>query len=314
MKNKEKVKKDKSQEIKEPKKTIKKVKADDKEKKSNQDQKKPDIVLIILYIMLFALIAFLIYSKIKNRNVLRNDDKLSIELGSYFSVENLGACNGLFNYDDHIITYDDIDSNSRVCVAYHKSDLESAKALTYEAKEKDSTCDVDGMIFKTDDDSNKCTVTKIDRKIIDNTYKKIFGKEIEGNDTFKFDGYHVCYLKDDYYYCGLSEYYRIVLGREINVYRSVDRVTKIDGVITIYDYFAKVLDGKECFKDYNNLNPNPLCNENLVDGPLKYKFLKKYGVRYKHIYKEAKDGTYYWVSTEPIYDPNNPEKYQTEEE
>lgn len=283
-------------------------------KSTEEVKKKPDIVLIILYIVLFIILAFLIYTKIKNIGRLRNDDKLAVELHDYFSTSDLGLCGGLFNYGPEKMTYDDIDSSSKLCIAYHKSDIEGAKALSYEAKKIDSTCDVDGLIFKTDEGTKNCTVTKIDRKIIDNTYKKIFGKDIEDNDTFKFDGYHVCYLKDDSYYCGLSEYYKVTYGNEINVYRSVDRVTKKKDVITIYDYFAKVVNGEDCYKDYKTQNINSVCKDNLIEGQLKYDFLKDYGVRYKHIYKKAQDGTYYWVSSEPIYDPNDPEKYSSEEE
>jgi len=28
--------------------------------------------------------------------------------------------------------------------------------------------------------------------------------------------------------------------------------------------------------------------------------MKKYGTEYKHIFKQADDGSYYWVSSEPV--------------
>ena len=241
-------------------KEIKKInEAKESTQNNSKEKEKPDIVLIVLYIILFIILAFMIFTKIKNRNLLRNDDKLAVELHEYFTASTLEACGGLFNYDSKKVTYDDIENSSKVCIAYHKSDLKNAEKLTYKAKEIDSTCNVDGLIFKTDEGSKTCQVTKIKREVIDNTYKKIFNKDIEDNETFKYDGYHVCYLKDDNYYCGLSEYYTIRLGREISVYRSVDKVTKIEDTITIYDYFAKVLDDKECYKDYVNLNINSIC-------------------------------------------------------
>ena len=282
----------------------KKVK-EEKKGKIDNNKKKPDILLIALYVVLFIVVVALIVIKIKNIGVLPNDNELVVELNDYFSTSDLGLCNGLFNYGEKKITYNDVDSASKICIAYHKSDIKSAKALTYDAKKKDSTCNVDGMIFKTDEGVNTCTVSKLDREVVDKTYKKLFGKDIEDNESFKYDGYHVCYLKDDSYYCGLSELYSMTVGVEVNVYRSVEKAIKKKDTITIYDYFAKVTgsgDQLTCYKDINDI-----CNKNLKNEDLKYEFLEKYGIKYKHTFKKASDGTYYWVSTEPVADPNTKE-------
>ncbi len=291
---------------KEQKKEEKKVKVKEvKEKKVRlkKPKTKRDWVLISLYAILAILVIFFVVYKIINWNVLSPSNKRVVELHDYFSTENLDYCDGLFNYGDEKITYDKLENLSRLCIAYHKSDVSGEEKLTYDAGEKESTCNVDGMIFKTDKDSTECTVTKIKRETIDDTYKKIFGHEVEDEESFKFDGYSICYMKDDAYYCGSSEYFTIILNRDISIYRAVAKAYKEKDTITIYDYFARI-SNNECYQSNTNGASNVLCNAHLNSFESdSYNALKKYGTTFKSVYKKAKDGTYYWVSTEPYAEP-----------
>ena len=281
---------------------MKKVKEINKEESREKGVKKPDIISIVLIVILILLLCFLVGYKIKNWGILSSRNKTVKELYSYFSTEDLGECEGLFNYSTEKVTYDNVSATAKLCIAYHKANEDEFKKVSYEG---DKTCKEDNMVFKTDtDEGTICTVNKIKRDVIDESYKKIFGQDIENNEEFKYDGTHICYLKDDYYYCGLSENMKITLTNDITVFRSVARAEKKDDTITIYDYFTKITNDN-CYLNYTTLNLNQMCTTNLpkdIDN-IDYDFIEKYGVKYKHIYKKAKDGTYYWVSSEPIEMP-----------
>ncbi len=279
---------------------------DNREEKM-KETKKVDVISIILIVILILLICFLVGYKIKNWGILSNRNKTVKELYSYFSTEDLGECEGLFNYSTEKVNYDNVSATAKLCIAYKKADAEKFKKISYEG---DGTCKEGDMVFKTDtDEGTICTVNKIKQNVLDDSYKKLFGKEIENNEEFKYDGTHICYLKDGYYYCGLSENMKITLTNEITVFRSIARAEKKDDTITIYDYFTKVTNNN-CYFNYTTLNLNQMCTTNLpkdID-TIDYDFVEKYGVKYKHVYKKAKDGSYYWVSSEPVEYPGTKAK------
>lgn len=272
-------------------------------KKNNVFQDRLLLVLIIILIILSIVIVVL---KITTRNYLDNNDKLVSELHNYFNSEDLGNCEGLFTYAEDKITYDKIESETRLCIAYQKAEINDVETGTIKATKKKETCTLDGMTFRIDEDSKECLYTKVKKEIIDNSYKKLYGKEIENNEEFRVDNTHICYLKDDYYYCGLSEVFTYTLGNESLIYRVIDKAIDKKETIEIYDYFIR-LSGNSCFKTYTTNTINSECSEEYKNNDkyqekknINYKFMKHYGTKYKHIFNKADDGTYYWVSSEPI--------------
>ncbi len=271
--------------------------------------KNPDYVLIGLIVVLIIVLGVLVFTKIASRNTYKTDDELVVELHDYFSTKSLEDCNGLFNYSNTKVNSSEIDNATKLCVAYNKSNLKDSTSNTHnvdeKAKEDRQICTVDGMVFKADEGTKNCTVQEIAKNKINSTYKKIFGSDAEEIESFKTDSTHICYLKDDKYYCGLSEKFDIIVGNDVTVYRVVDSAKEDDGTLTMYDYFIrKVLN--DCYNNYTTQDTNAICTKNLKgQKDLDYDFVKKYGVKYKHIYKKASDGSYYWVSSEPVENPNN---------
>ena len=69
--------------------------------------------------------------------------------------------------------------------------------------------------------------------------------------------------------------------------------------IVIYDYFIKI-NNNECYSDVNG-TLNEKCTQAYdKDTKIDIRFLKKYGTKYKHTYMKNADGTYSWISSEPI--------------
>jgi len=259
-----------------------------------------DKVLLLLVIILAILSFVIIIVKIINFNHLDTESKLVTELHNYFNSDDLGNCDGLFTYGEDKIEYSDIDSETRLCLAYQKADIKVIEKGTLKADKKKSICTKDNMIFRVNDETKECSYTVVERNAIDSTYKKLYGKDVENNESFKIDNLSICYLKDDNYYCGLSETFTYTLGNESIIYRVMDKAVEKGSDIVIYDYFAKINNDK-CFKTYTTSTINENCTEEYKNQKdINYKFMKKYGTEYKHIFKQADDGSYYWVSSEPV--------------
>lgn len=269
-------------------------------KKKEKNNIFQDKILIILIAILVVLSLTILIIKLATRNNLDTESALVTELHNYFNSEDLGNCEGLFTYAEEKIDYNKIDAETRLCLAYQKADIKDVETGTLQAKKKKSTCTKDDMTFRVTEDTNECSYTKIKKSIIDESYKKLYGKEIENNESFKVDNLNICYLKDDYYYCGLSETFTYTLGNESMIYRVMEKAVEKSSEIIIYDYFAKINNNK-CFKTYTSTTENSNCTEEYKNTKeINYKFMKKYGTKYKHVFKESEDGSYYWVSSEPL--------------
>lgn len=241
---------------------------------------------------------------ISNRSKFQVNDNTTKELYAYFNSDDLESCEGLFNYSDKKIDYDSIDNKTKLCVAYKNSDIKDAIQITVEKdkkgkkdKEEKLTCTVDNMIFRVNDDEKECIYTKINKDVINKTYNKMYGRDIEQIDSFQLDNLHICYIKSDSVYCGLSETFTYVIGNDIDIYRVIEKTVEKSSGIEIYDYFMKVIDEK-CYNYYTTNQENSECTNKLPKN-IKYNFMKKYGTLYKHTFNKNEDGTYYWVSSEP---------------
>ena len=128
---------------------------------------------------------------------------------------------------------------------------------------------------------------------------EIFGQDISNNEEFRADNTHICYLKDNKYYCGLSETFSYVIGNESTIYRVLEKAVKKGSEIYLYDYFAKITNST-CYKDYTPSTINQDCTSNYKENKVNYKFMEKYATKYKHTYRKGENGNYYWVSSEPV--------------
>lgn len=269
--------------------------------KSNQKTKIfHDKILVILIAILIILSITILLIKLATRNNLDTESKLVSDLHNYFNSNDLSNCEGLFTYAEEKIDYNKINPETRLCLAYQKAEIKDVETGVIKAQKKQNTCKMENMVFRVTEDTNECSYTKIKRSIIDDSYKKLYGKEIEENESFNIDNLNICYLKDDYYYCGLSETFTYTLGNESIIYRVMEKAVEKGSEIVIYDYFAKI-NNNTCFKSYTTTTENSNCTEEYKNQKeINYKFMKKYGTKYKHVFKQAKDETYYWVSSEPM--------------
>lgn len=259
-----------------------------------------DKLLIVLFVILLIVSLVLLFVLVASTNNLKTDSDLVVGLHNHFTFEESTDCETLFNYSTNKVEYKDIDSETRLCLAYQKAEIKEVQTETVKAKKKKNTCTVDGMVFKKDDKTNECSYNKINKEIIDKSYKNLFGQEIENNKSFKIDNFNICYLKDDYYYCGLSETFTYTAGSESIIYRVVKKAEEKGSDIVIYDYFVKINDDV-CYKNYTTTVLNQNCTNNYKNQKeVNYEFMKKYGTEYVHLYRKSEDGNYYWISSEPV--------------
>ncbi len=266
-------------------------------------KKENDTFLIFLIIILIVIAIILIAFKLINGKSIDPESEEVTLLHNYFSTDDLGNCEGLFNYSDGVVEAKKVKTENKLCLAYHKVELENEEEVTYKAKEKDGLCNSEDMTFKTEEGTKECKVNIYKKDEVEKKYLEMFGSNPEEIESFKTDGFHICYLKDDSYYCGLSDEVTYTVGSDIAIYRGIKKANQKGDEIIIYDYFIKMVEEK-CYSSYVSGEYNSKCSDaykDLNDKKIDFSFMKKYGSLYKHIYKKNKDNnTYYWVRSEKI--------------
>lgn len=270
-------------------------------KQQNKKRVLDDKILKILIGLLILVTALLVVFLVINLNKVDIDSPEIVALHNYFNSEKIKNCDGLFNYANNKVEYNNVKSANRLCIAYQSAEIKDVETGTLKADKKKSICTFEkGKTFKVSGDTKECSYTKIKRTYIDKSYMNLFGYEIEDNESFKIDNKNICYLKDNYYYCGEAETQTYVIGGESLVYRVIDKAVEKGSEIIIYDYFVRI-NSDQCYKNYTTAIVNEKCTEMYENkAKINYKFMKQYGTPYKHIYRENENGTYYWVSSEPI--------------
>jgi hypothetical protein len=251
-------------------------------------------ILLVIVIILLLVIVVLKKTKIKV-----DSDEVS-DIYSLVGSNDIEVCEGLITYADGKVSYDDIDEDVRICIAYSMLDSEETETLKIDKTKKNNNCSINNNItFATDDyDDDICTVTKIDASKINEQYKKVYGKEIESYDSFQLNSTTICNYDAGTYYCGLAETFTYTIGGEPKVYRTIDEVkTKGDEYI-IYDYFLEIVND-ECYASFTTEEKDESCSNKYSASKLTYKFIKANGTKYKHTFKKDGDN-YYWVSSEPV--------------
>ena len=260
------------------------------------------ILIVILILCTLTLIGVNIFYG----NSVNIEDKEITELYSYISNDNINKCEGLIFYTDKKVTKDDLTDSQKVCLAFLKTNDKKSEKVIINKDKKNKTCTLDkskGMKFATDNyEKEKCTIQKYDSSIFASKYETIFNEKISKIDSFVLDGSNICYLKDNYYYCGLSETFSFTIGNESFAYRIINKATeKGKDEIIIYDYFIKINNDK-CYSSFTSLNEIKKCSKKYdSDEKINYKFIKKYGTKYKHVFKKINNNNYYsWISSEPL--------------
>lgn len=258
--------------------------------------KKNILVYAIIAVFIIILITWFL---IKGKSMDANSTLIN-EIYSYVGNKNLELCDGLINYNAKELGYEDIENSSRICTAYSLLNTEDSTTLKIDRTKKNNTCSVtEDIVFATDNYEDEiCTITKIDAKLVNDSYKKIYGKDIESYESFQLDNSTICYYKEDAYYCGLSETYTYTIGAEPHTYRTIKKAISKNDEIIIYDYFIRITND-ECYTTYTGDTKNEKCTDNYAGKEIDYKFMRKYGTLYKHTFKKSGD-SYYWIKSEPV--------------
>ena len=251
--------------------------------------------LIILFLLLISII-ITVFILNKTKRIDPNSKQVS-ELYTYLGSNDPNYCEGIITYDSKKITYTKIKDKIKVCNAFINSSEDDIDIIKIDKTKKNNNCTIGNVTFateKTDDDV--CTVQRIKTKKLKETYKKIYGKEMNNTKSFDLNSTTICYPDNDYYYCGLKEKFTYIIGAETKTYRNI---TKKHDYLYIYDYFIKTEDN-ECYLDFKTNKSNPKCSKNLKDNKkIDYSFIKMNGKKYKHTFKKI-NKNYSWVSSEPL--------------
>lgn len=269
--------------------------------KLNEFIKKYSLTLLIVLLIITTIL--LVIVKVTLGGNIKTENKLVKSLYSYVSNDEIEKCGGLLFYNDEKVTKEKLTDDQKVCLAFIKTTTLKGEKITLNKEKSDNICTLEkGKIFATDNyEESKCSIQKYKIDEILKTSKKIFGEEITLKDSFMLDNYNICYLVDDYYYCGLSETFSFTIGNESYVYRVINKaVEKGKDEIIIYDYFLKITNDL-CYPTFTSNKENKRCTEKYNANKVNYKFVKKYGTKFKHVFKKLDNSDdYYWLSSEPV--------------
>ena len=202
---------------------------------------KRSLIIKILNVIIILLLIAIVVIIFKKGKPLNTNGKVVKDLYSYVGNNNLEKCGGLVFYSDEEINYDKLSNETKLCLAYTKVNDEDKEELKVDKAKKGNTCSLkDSLVFATDNYEDKiCTLSKTNKNLVNENYKKMFGKSIENYDKFQLDNTTICYYDEDNYYCGLSEKYTYTIGAEPHTYRTIKSAYKKGDEIAIYDYFLR---------------------------------------------------------------------------
>ncbi len=270
--------------------------------------KKKNIFITITILCIIAIIIALCFVGDKKLNI---EDKLINELYSYLGEVDVYHCGGLNAYNSSSVTKDSINNSNLLCMAYYNLEKEQKEANTSKStgknKNDNKICKIGEKItFITGEETDECAYETIKKEDLNNAYKSLYGTDIKDHEEFYITNDDACYLEGETYYCGAAETFTVSLAPTATIYRLIDKaIEKRSGEINIYDYFLKVSEDK-CYMTNSNDNENEDCSKALkkLEGGFstlsqeeKAKFMKKYGMLYRHTYMKNKD-SYYWTKSE----------------
>lgn len=263
-----------------------------------KNMKKKKIILILLFVLI--IIGSIIYF---SSHRLNEKDKMVETLYEYIGSNDLDVCKGLNNYDSKASNSKDLSISSKACIAYVQTSNKEKETITLEKNGKNNFCKIsDEIAFAPDNyDNENCTVTKLKKKTLNQTIKKIYGDSDLKLTEFAVDNTQICYINGDDIYCGWNQNYTYELKAEPHTYRAIQKVIKKKEKIIIYDYFLKITENK-CYKYFTQDIENEKCTAaytKIKKNKLNYSFLKRYGTKYKHTFKKQ-NNNYVYIKSEPV--------------
>ena len=201
-------------------------------------------------------------------------------------------------YGENKITLTDLDENAILKLSMYglKQTSYGTEALCSKAiyimdmKEADITKYDEGQI-DIYEGITICRISWLSEATVLNQAKRIFGKTplFTNNKLIYYAaGFVSKYIKDDRF-----DLYTFVDGQDGPIFALAFNNAKIyDNRIEVYDYYLYGITMEE--------NKLYLIDFSTLEYSKKLEYVKKYGKQYKHTFNKNTDGTYYWVSSEPV--------------
>ena len=254
---------------------------------------------IIIYSTAIILLTILLFLVINNINSVKIDTDYVLNSYKFLVNDNLDSCNGLNMYGENRVEYADLSDADKLCLAYRNIKQHSYDKLNKSNNE--NYCYIsknDNKGFTLNED-NICDIEIISKEKIDQIYYELFNKQIGDYSDFKINDSRACYYQDDKYLCGDSILQNITYGWNPTYYTIITKAKEKGSYLYIYDYFL-IINNNECYLSNNGSIKNDKCSLKLTNANIDNRFLTKFGQKYKHTFKKNNNGTYYWISSEPI--------------
>ena len=245
-------------------------------------------VAIIIILGLVGLIIMIINDKRTTLNIMDEDiTKIYNLLGKITPEYTNSSCDGLLSYNNELTTANTLSNAKKLCYAYHN--LSTAAFTLNDDKETWPT-------------KNELVIADVTTKSIEEANNKIFGPDSKiehKTDNLSVSPNLKLKLENDMYSFKYYNNDQTTSQKEHRVLVNAEQARK---EIHIYDYYIYLeetyKDGvfsQTCYKDKSKKEVIGECNY----GTLKDSYITEHGGYYKHIFKQHKDGTYYWYSSEP---------------
>lgn len=260
------------------------------------------IILGSLGLIVVVVIIFLV--------VFLGDKALDLEseqvelLYSYLGEVDINHCGGLNAYSGEEVTFDSIDIENKLCMAYYtiENQLEEITAEISTTNEYDiDICIIGEGIKLVSTTEEGCTYKSVDTDLLAEAYQKIYGQDITLEESFYISDTQACYQEGESYYCGEAETSQVVIAPESTVYRlMVSASEQLNGDIVITDYYLRV-SNNSCYQSSTYDEELTDCSTLLEEGDVSIDidFVQEYGTLYKHTFKQDSNGNYYWYSSKP---------------
>ncbi len=232
------------------------------------------------------------------------------KLYNTLGTPDLNICGGLNTYTAKELKVTDIPLENRLCEAYYNMDdkdkiNENIKSNKVSSS-KNPLCEIEeGISFLASSDTKECSYSHISKESINTSYKALFGTDITEYLPFNLTSDSTCFMKDEEYYCGSTETINMTLNPDTNILRLKNKALKTySGEIIIEDYFLRISGGK-CYLTNGLGEESTDCTTalskyedfNTLSDEEKNSFIKKYGQKYRHVFKKDADNNYYWYKS-----------------
>ena len=261
---------------------------------------KGSIGIIIVAVIIIAVILSAIFL---------GDKKLDLEseqvktLYRYLGEVDVNHCGGLNAYAGDEVTYKTISNENKLCMAYYELTEDQIVLDTQKVSEINEfdvpVCEIcEGIRLASEEEDSYCNYQIITAQDLKDSYQKIYNQDMPDDESFYISINQACFLEEGKYYCGNSETSKVTMMPETTIYRMLNSASiKINGDIVITDFYLRVSNNK-CYA--NNSNDEEITNCSALlegDKEITKELVQEYGVLYEHVFKQDKNGNYYWYSS-----------------